>query len=188
MIVAPQPLPSLSTSLSPQPEALHAPDGPRRTLFGLSFLFTTLQTPPPVCLRHIDLYFLCFLALTKPFSPNLFIFTSIQNPRVSVPRVAFMVPTRGALCVTRFPASARSVFSATCGLFLSLGSLFAHVSLCFQSLAASFAKTPGVGVGQISCRLESPACELFAFLLATRHSFTPSGAEGPLATFRPPLQ
>src|ERR1700730_1440499 len=35
--------------------------------------------------------------------------------------------------------------SLTCGLFISLCALFRTPILCFQSLAHSFAKTPGVG-------------------------------------------
>ena len=54
--------------------------------------------------------------------------------------------------VLRFPPSARSVFSATCSLFFSLCSLFADALLCFQSLAASFSKTPGVWVSHAVLR------------------------------------
>src|SRR5258707_795990 len=65
------------------------------------------------------------------------------------------------LCVALFPAVARSVFSATCSLFFSLCSLFANPTLCFQSLADSFSKTPGVGVGSQSRHLESTTSRLF---------------------------
>jgi hypothetical protein len=41
------------------------------------------------------------------------------------------------------------VFSATCRLLVSLCLLFTHAGLCFQRLAASFAKTPGVWGGQL---------------------------------------
>jgi hypothetical protein len=41
---------------------------------------------------------------------------------------------------------ANPVLPATCCLFFSLCPLFRTPSLCFQSLAASFRKTPGVGI------------------------------------------
>ena len=41
---------------------------------------------------------------------------------------------------------ANPIFSAACRLFVSLGSLFRTRLLCFQELAASFAKNRGVGI------------------------------------------
>jgi hypothetical protein len=77
----------------------------------------------------------CFQCLTKPSSRNPFLFTSMQNPRGARSGAGLL------------PAPA--VFSATCRLLVSLCLLFTHAGLCFQRLAASFAKTPGVWGGQL---------------------------------------
>ncbi len=91
---------------------------------------------------------LCFQALTNPVSRKPFLFTSMQKPR-GVPSAFlfwFRLQRLPVLCVPLFLLA--PVFSATCRLFFSLCALFAHPRLCFQRLAASFAKTPGGMGGQ----------------------------------------
>src|SRR5258707_618345 len=91
------------------------------------------------------------------------ILNSFHTLSVATGVVPLLPPCSGLriLCVALFPAVARSVFSATCSLFFSLCSLFANPTLCFQSLADSFSKTPGVGVGSQSRHLESTTSRLF---------------------------
>jgi hypothetical protein len=53
--------------------------------------------------------------------------------------------------------------SLTCGLFISLCALFRTPILCFQSLADSFAKTPGVGtLAPLNILCASAANSVFA--------------------------
>ncbi len=55
---------------------------------------------------------------------------------------------RARLCVG--PLATSLLFSSACGLFISLCALFPAPILCFQQLAHSFVKTPGVvGVGAL---------------------------------------
>ncbi len=116
--------------------------------------WTDLPTPldsalPSCCLSYKQsalLPPLCFHNLTNPFSRKPFGFTSMQNAR----GWALSFPG-GALClsVPGCPGPvgvANSMLSAACSLFFSLGSLFRARLVCFQILAASFRKTPGVGV------------------------------------------
>jgi hypothetical protein len=114
-----------------------------------SFCFHALTNPS---FTLIDLQVLHFHTLTNPFSRNPFSFTSIQNPRGVGGCVSFSTlrrclprPGRGASalknCLTPF-------LTYSYGLLESLCPLFQARVLCFQSLADSFCKTPGVwGVG-----------------------------------------
>lgn len=58
-----------------------------------------------------------------------------------------------------------SISSIACTLLNSLAAFFATPLLCFQSLANSFAKTPGVGVPRMVLRDSARI-----FLLTTHHS------------------
>ena len=96
---------------------------------------------------------LCFHILTNPFSRNSFTFTSIQTPGgvggFSVLYLATRLPrsSRG-----HSPLAISPLLSSTCRLLRSLCPLFRTPVLCFQSLAASFCKTPGVGVSRMLLR------------------------------------
>src|SRR6266481_4135961 len=86
---------------------------------------------------------LCFHGLTNCFSRNPFILITIcVAPRVCPPRL--LCSDLRALCVALF--SSTLSLSSDCGLFVSLAALLADATLCFQSLADSFAKNRGVGV------------------------------------------
>jgi hypothetical protein len=63
------------------------------------------------------------------------------TPRAGYP-LRSLCSALSALCVAPLPAS--HVFSTTCRLLVSLASLFRAPFLCFQQLAASFAKNRGV--------------------------------------------
>src|SRR6266404_2261114 len=58
-----------------------------------------------------------------------------------------MSPMLLSLCKNDHSQTASLFFSEACRLFVSLASLFRTSVLCFQSLAASFGKIPGWGVG-----------------------------------------
>ncbi len=73
--------------------------------------------------------------ISLPFSARCAYFPSPQGCTV-IPS-----PLPRCLCVS----TANRVFSAVCSLLSSLCALFCTRFLCFQQLAASFCKTPGVG-------------------------------------------
>jgi hypothetical protein len=94
------------------------------------------------CARHTrSTQPLCFHILTNPSSRKPLCFTFIQNPRGVTPPM--FLQRLGHLASRTFVAN--PIFSAACRLFVSLGSLSRIRSLCFQTFAASFSKTPGVG-------------------------------------------
>src|SRR5258708_18422838 len=79
---------------------------------------------------------------TNPFSRNPFLFTSIQNPRgcgLRNPKLST------AFSVRSVPLWQIHLFQELAASLASLCTLFRTRFLCFQSLAASFSKTPGVG-------------------------------------------
>ena len=94
----------------------------------------------PSC-RPIDLQVLYFHTLTNPFSRNPFPFSSIQNPPgvggVRLHQLCVLCASALKNCLTPF-------LTYCCALLKSLYSLFQPRVLCFQSLADSFCKTPGV--------------------------------------------
>jgi len=61
---------------------------------------------------------------------------------------------------------ANPVFSHSCGLFFSLGALFDAPLVCFQQLADSFCKIPGVGVAlqHLSALCAYPFCSCVSAL------------------------
>ena len=61
---------------------------------------------------------------------------------------------------------ANPVFSHSCGLFFSLGALFDVPLVCFQQLADSFCKIPGVGVAlqHLSALCACPFCSCVSAL------------------------
>src|SRR5260370_41315769 len=97
--------------------------------------------------------------------PFVFIFLQIPSPAPPLFSHPYKTPGVSPLCdlcapisvpsVLRFfpPLATSPLFYSACRLFFSLFLLLQRRSLCFQSLAASFAKTPGVGVGRHSSAL-----------------------------------
>ncbi len=79
-------------------------------------------------------------------------------------RAPALIPTAASVLLTLRPrCCAFSRFCRSC-VFNSLEPLFAQIDaaiLCFQQLAASFAKTPGWGGAPNFRRLESTRCGLF---------------------------
>ncbi len=85
---------------------------------------------------------LCFHTLTNPFSCNPFLFTSIQHP----PGCGLRNPKLSTdFSVRSVPLWQIHLFQELAASLSSLCTLFRTRFLCFQSFAASFPKTPGVG-------------------------------------------
>jgi hypothetical protein len=91
---------------------------------------------------HLILPTLCFHNLTNRFSRKPFIFTSIQIHRGITLRPSYsrLIRLCGSLSLWQISCSQQLAASYT-----SLCALFRTPILCFQSFAASFPKTPGVG-------------------------------------------
>ena len=119
---APQPFPSLYSD-------------PRCTVFVPLLCFHEFANRSS---HLIDLESLCFHALVSCFFRKPFIFTFIQIAGGVTPLLKEFLCALGV-------STANAFFSVDCGLFCSLASLFRGPSVCFQQLAASFAKLPGVG-------------------------------------------
>jgi hypothetical protein len=119
--------------------------------------------------------------LCAPYSPRrAFVFITIQIPFPVTPLSAHPYKTPGGatsaslrLPLPRFVGSptATPAFSWGCRLLDSLCPLFRAPFLCFQQLADSFSKTPGVGYPPGISLLESTSSRLFFFdLFATQLS------------------
>ena len=127
MIVAPQPL------LSLHPE-------PRSACLSASLCFHKLANcPSPV----IDLEILYFHALANRSFDKAFVFSSIQiaGGVTPLPKKRLCALDVSMACLRQ----ANAFFSVAWRLLDSLASLFRVPVVCFQWLAASFAKIPGVG-------------------------------------------
>src|SRR5229473_365220 len=123
------PVPAQISKLCPR---LH--DAARRRFLPLP---TTHHSLPTLLLSP-----LCFHTLTNQFSCNPFLFTSIQNPRgcgAKKPKLST------AFSVRSVPLWQIHLFQELAASLSSLCTLFRTRFLCFQSLAASFSKTPGWG-------------------------------------------
>jgi len=85
---------------------------------------------------------LYFHTLTNRFSRKHFGFTFIRNPRGVTLRHSYsrLIRLCGSVSLWQIPCSQQLAASYT-----SLCALFRAPILCFQSFAASFPKTPGVG-------------------------------------------
>jgi hypothetical protein len=89
---------------------------------------------------------LCFIHLQTPFPQTVYfhIYTKPWGVRPSVAAYSGWLRPPCALCCAFSALVLPFVFNNMHALF-SLGSLSTAARLCFQPLAASFAKTPGVG-------------------------------------------
>ena|ERR1700740_1710138 len=82
------------------------------------------------------------------------------------PPTTFLV----SLATRHSPLATSPLFSSTCRLFASLCSLFRARFLCFQQVAASFAKMPGVGYpNAFSASAFAPSASLRYPLLKGSH-------------------
>jgi hypothetical protein len=92
------------------------------------------NTRDTVPLRHLRA--LCVSALSLP---------SISDPYKTTRVWGHACQFPSALFLARSGSVANPILSSVCGLFISLAAFFRAPVLCFQLLAGSLAKTPGVG-------------------------------------------
>src|SRR5258708_25491178 len=97
---------------------------------------------------HSQILALCFHNLTNPFSRNLFIFTSIQNPGGAGVRPRSQLRVRCA-------SVANPMFSAVCRLFVVSLRSFLHLLPLFSiACGLFFQNTPGGG-GSVRHRIQA---------------------------------
>jgi hypothetical protein len=127
-----------------------------------SLVFRPAGTDSSARSLHPFLPPLCFHNLTNRFSRKPFIFTSIQIPRGVTLRPSYsrLIRLCGSVSLWQIPCSQQLAAS-----YISLRALFRTPILCFQSFAAAFPKTPGVGG---TCPSDIPTFRRFDFQTVRR--------------------